>query len=446
MKKKVGILLIIIFSILLVLFVLTPQSYIDLIPTTIHAILIIGISIFLPFGASLIPRDLGLERRNKIRFIYLLVAIIGYFVGVLLKLEHYMGANIIMICSTLWYCFAFAPLHLKHRYNKWKPLSKSKLELIMLSHIDFIGFNLIVLGYLFKIMHWPYASMLINIGFITVIAGLLAWNIITRNIVFRRKKSEDQLKLQHQEITDSIAYAKRIQTAILPTDNQVKEHLYNSFILYKPKDVIAGDFYWLEPINNQIFFAAADCTGHGVPGAMVSVVCNNALNKSVREHQLLDPGKILDQTKSIITEEFGSSEAEISDGMDIALCKLQENELSYAGAHNPLWIIRKDSQEVDEIKADKIPIGKYHVDKPFVTHKVTLKAGDTIYIFSDGFSDQFGGIKGKKFKSPNFKKLLLSMQNENLSTQKKLLQDAFTQWQGDLEQVDDVLVIGFRYS
>ena len=446
MKKKVGILLIIIFSILLLLFVLTPQSYIDLIPTTIHAILIIGISIFLPFGASLIPRDLGLERRNKIRFIYLLVAFIGYFIGVLFKFEHYMGANVIMICSTLWYCFAFAPLHLKHRYNKWKPLSKSKLELIMLSHIDFIGFNLIVLGYLFKIMHWPFASMLLTIGFITVLAGLITWNIITRSIVFRRKKSEDQLKLQHQEITDSIAYAKRIQTAILPTDNKVKKHLNNSFVLYKPKDVIAGDFYWLEPINNQIFFAAADCTGHGVPGAMVSVVCNNALNKSVREHQLLDPGKILDQTKSIITEEFGSSEAEISDGMDIALCKLQENELFYAGAHNPLWIIRNQSQVIEEIKADKMPIGKYHLDKPFVTHKVSLKAGDSIYIFSDGFSDQFGGIKGKKLKSANFKKLLLSMQNENLSTQKNLLEDAFTQWQGDLEQVDDVLVIGFRYS
>ncbi len=446
MTKKVGIGLVLVFSILLLLFIVAPKSYIDSIPLALYFILIACISLFLPLGASLIPFKMELKKRNRIRITYLIIAIAGYCVGVLFKLEHLIGANVFIICSSLWYCFAFAPLHLKHRYNKWKPLSKSKLELIMLSHIDFIGFNLIVFGYLFKIMHWPYANLLINIGFITVIAGLIAWNIITRNIVFRRKKSEDQLKLQHQEITDSIAYAKRIQTAILPTDNQVKEHLYNSFILYKPKDVIAGDFYWLEPINNQIFFAAADCTGHGVPGAMVSVVCNNALNKSVREHQLLDPGKILDQTKSIITEEFGSSEAEISDGMDIALCKLQENELSYAGAHNPLWIIRKDSQEVDEIKADKIPIGKYHVDKPFVTHKVTLKAGDTIYIFSDGFSDQFGGIKGKKFKSPNFKKLLLSMQNENLTTQKKLLQDAFTQWQGDLEQVDDVLVIGFRYS
>jgi len=179
---------------------------------------------------------------------------------------------------------------------------------------------------------------------------------------------------------------------------------------------------------------------------MVSVVCNNALNKSVREHQLLEPGKILDQTKSIITQEFGNSENEISDGMDIALCKLQGNELSYAGAHNPLWIIRNQSQVVEEIKANKMPIGKYHIDQPFVTHKVTLKAGDTIYIFSDGFSDQFGGVKGKKLKSANFKKLLISMQNENLSTQKNLLEDAFTQWQGDLEQVDDVLVIGFRFS
>lgn len=263
------------------------------------------------------------------------------------------------------------------------------------------------------------------------------------------EKQKELIEVAHQEITDSIAYAKRIQSAILPPHKLVKEYLKDSFILYKPKDIVAGDFYWLEKQNNTILFAAADCTGHGVPGAMVSVVCNNGLNRSVREYGLSEPGKILDKTRELVISEFEKSEEEVKDGMDIALVSLSEQAdekylIQYAGAHNPLWIIRKGAQEIEEIKGDKQPIGKHLHSSPFTTHQVELKKGDSIYVFSDGFADQFGGEKGKKFKAANFKKLLLTVQNESMESQRTSINKAFEEWKGSLEQLDDVCVIGVR--
>ncbi|MBW6484032.1 MAG: SpoIIE family protein phosphatase [Vicingaceae bacterium] len=268
-----------------------------------------------------------------------------------------------------------------------------------------------------------------------------------KNII-EEKEQETNLQKQiieekHKEITDSIQYAKRIQSAILPSKKLVDKYLPDSFILYKPKDIVAGDFYWMEAAS-VILFAAADCTGHGVPGAMVSVVCNNGLNRSVREYGLTDPGKILDKTREIVIAEFEKSEEQVQDGMDIALCSLEGNKLQYAGANNPLWIIRKGSTEVEEIKANKQPIGKFDNPEPYTTHNITLEKGDTIYIFSDGYVDQFGGDKNKKFKAANFKKLLLTIQNETIEKQKELIDQAFEEWKGSLEQIDDVCVIGVR--
>ena len=268
-------------------------------------------------------------------------------------------------------------------------------------------------------------------------------------IIEDQKKQVDfafeELAEKNTEIMDSINYAKRIQSAILPPNKLIKEHLPNSFVLYKPKNIVAGDFYWLEKHNDITLFAAADCTGHGVPGAMVSVICNNGLNRSVREHGLTEPGEILDKTREIVISEFEKSEEEVKDGMDIALCALKGNELKYAGAHNPLWIIRKDSNEVEMIKASKEPIGKYDNMNPYETHSLLLNSGDSIYIFSDGYIDQFGGDKGKKFKSGNFKTLLLSIQDKSMEEQKNIIDKAFENWRGDLEQIDDVCVIGVRF-
>lgn len=253
-----------------------------------------------------------------------------------------------------------------------------------------------------------------------------------------------QLEEKNTEILDSINYAKRIQTAILPPESIWKQYLPHSFVLYKPKDIVAGDFYWMEPTDKGVIFAAADCTGHGVPGAMVSVVCNNGLNRSVREFGLKDPGQILDKTREIVIKEFEKSEEEVKDGMDIALCSLYNNELTYAGAHNPLWIIRKDSNEIEEIKANKQPIGQFLESESFTSHKITLNTGDQIFIFSDGYADQFGGDKGKKFKASNFKELLLSIKDLPVNEQKAKLNQTIEDWRGSIEQLDDICVIGVK--
>lgn len=253
-----------------------------------------------------------------------------------------------------------------------------------------------------------------------------------------------QIEEKNKEILDSIRYAKRIQSAILPSKSQMKTLLPENFVFYRPKDVVAGDFYWLEEKDNKILFATADCTGHGVPGAMVSVVCHNALKRTVREYGLTDPGEILNKTRDIVVEEFAKADEDVKDGMDIALCALQNNTLEYAGAHNPLWLIRTDTTEIEEIKADKQPIGLFDNPQPYTTHKINLNPGDLIYIFSDGFADQFGGEKGKKFKTANFKRLLLSIQTQSMNEQLKLIHNAFETWKGDIEQLDDVCVIGIR--
>lgn len=309
------------------------------------------------------------------------------------------------------------------------------------------------------------------------------------NKLLKKQKSEisaqkEVLQLKNSEILDSIQYAKRIQTAILPPNKLVKSYLANSFILYKPKDVVAGDFYWMESLNktkelnnegsddvDTILFAAADCTGHGVPGAMVSVICNNGLNRSVREYGITDPGKILDKTREIVILEFEKSDEEMKDGMDISLVALNfENKrfmVEWAGANNPLWIIRKGEvsardlqsnsntnhrinvqsdggNSLVEIKPDKQPIGQYDNQTPYTTHRMELQKGDTLYIFTDGYQDQFGGEKNKKFKTSNFKKLLLSINDLTMENQKSHLDKAFEHWKGEYEQVDDVCVIGVR--
>lgn len=267
-----------------------------------------------------------------------------------------------------------------------------------------------------------------------------------KNIIEEQKeqvdKAFDELEEKNREILDSIIYAKRIQNAVLPPTKLVKEYLHDSFVIYQPKDIVAGDFYWLEHKDNKVLFAACDCTGHGVPGALVSVICVNGLNRSVREHGLTDPGKILDQTRELVISEFEKSEDEVKDGMDISLVSLEGNLAKWAGANNPLWIIR--AGELLEYKPDNQPIGKYAKPSPFTTHEIELKKGDTLYVFTDGYQDQFGGEKGKKLKAANFKKLLLSIQSETMDTQKQLIEDHFETWKGQFEQIDDICVIGVR--
>jgi serine phosphatase RsbU (regulator of sigma subunit) len=251
----------------------------------------------------------------------------------------------------------------------------------------------------------------------------------------------------HQEISDSISYAKRIQEAILPPSSTLERHLKNGFVFYQPKDVVSGDFYWLAEHNSRVILAAADCTGHGVPGAMVSVVCHNALNRVLREFNIDQPAKILDQTRKIIIETFEASSENVKDGMDISLCSwdASKNELQWAGANNPLYIIRADNpSEIEIIDPDKQPIGKFEKAFPFTNHSIQLNKGDSYYLFTDGYMDQFGGEKGKKYKYSKFRNFLISSLNQNMDAQGKLIEEEFNRWKGGYEQLDDVCVIGVQ--
>ncbi len=289
-------------------------------------------------------------------------------------------------------------------------------------------------------------------GFIAGFLLMLTLVGVTYRSYRNKRKSHEIIALQkelveekNRDISDSINYAKRLQQAILPSEKSIKENLNESFILYNPKAIVAGDFYWMEVVsNNFVCIAAADCTGHGVPGAMISVVCSNALNRCVKEFGLTEPGKILDKARELVIETFEKSESEVKDGMDISLCVINTdtNEVSWAGANNPLWYLKDDV--INEIKSDKQPIGKYGQIKPFTTHHLQLHKGAILYLFTDGYADQFGGEKGKKFKYAKFKELLLSIQNKNMSEQKEILNQTFDSWRGSLEQVDDVCIIGIK--
>lgn len=249
---------------------------------------------------------------------------------------------------------------------------------------------------------------------------------------------------KNKDITDSITYAKRLQDAILPSAKMWHETLKESFILYLPKDIVAGDFYWMEQRNNIVFVAAADCTGHGVPGAMVSVVCSNALNRAFNEFGIDDPGKLLDKVRELVLETFAKSADQVKDGMDISLARIDLNsrEVIWSGANNPLWYV--SSGVVNEIKANKQPIGISDTPQPFTSHKVQLAPGDLIYLFTDGFADQFGGPKGKKFKYKPLQELVLSMADQTMLRQQQILLNTITEWRGNLEQIDDVCIVGIR--
>ena len=258
-------------------------------------------------------------------------------------------------------------------------------------------------------------------------------------------KQKDEIQEKNKEITDSITYAKRLQEAILPPVKLFSTYFSDAFIFYLPKDIVAGDFYWLEKNKEgKILFAVADCTGHGVPGALVSVVCSNAMNRAVKEFNLSEPGKILDKVRELVLETFSKNAHDVQDGMDISLACFDEAkcELKWSGANNPAWIIRDG--KLIELEHDRQPVGKVDNARPFTTHVVALEKGDMIYLGSDGFSDQFGGPKGKKFKTSNLKKLLVSVSNKNCADQGDEISKAFFNWKNQLEQVDDVCVMGIK--
>lgn len=259
------------------------------------------------------------------------------------------------------------------------------------------------------------------------------------------KKAYKEIEEKNKNILDSINYAKRIQQAILPSSQEVKALLPESFVLYMPKDVVSGDFYWIQSKGSKTLFAAVDCTGHGVPGAFMSMIGNTMLNEIVNGKGVVSPGEILDHLRAGIIKSLKQTgnTGENQDGMDIALCSLDGNKLEFAGANNPLWLINNGSFQ--EVRADKQPIGIYYGEtKPYTNHTFQLQKGDCIYIFTDGYADQVGGSSEKKFKYKQLQELILTNHTKDMDAQKGIYSDAINKWKGRLEQVDDILLIGVR--
>lgn len=262
------------------------------------------------------------------------------------------------------------------------------------------------------------------------------------------QEKNKELANKNKDITDSIRYAERIQRAILPPDEEVKHLFPDSFVFYRPKDIVSGDFYWVSNSDQKSFFSAVDCTGHGVPGAFMSIVGHNLLDKIVKEEHIDVPSEILDSLNNSVSETLRqrSDHNEVKDGMDLGLIGVdfKKMKLEYAGAHNPMYLYRKG--ELTEIKADKFAIGSFirGEKRKFTNHVLDIEKGDMVYVFSDGFPDQFGGDRGKKYKYKPFKEFLLSICNKDADEQRALLQDEFLRWLGSHEQIDDVIVFGVR--
>jgi len=257
------------------------------------------------------------------------------------------------------------------------------------------------------------------------------------------KKQKSEIGSKNREIIDSINYARRLQQAILPPISQIQKQFPDSFLLYLPKDIVAGDFYWMYSAGDNVLIAAADCTGHGVPGALISIVCSNALNRTVKEFGLTETGKILDKVTELVFETFEKSGEAINDGMDVSLLSINKRsgQVQWSGANNPLWVVKE--RELTEIKADKQHIGKSEDRKPFTTRNLPLNKGETFYLITDGYGDQFGK-DGKKLMKKNFKELILSVQDKSMSEQRLILEQHHLKWKGNLEQTDDVTVIAIK--
>ncbi len=256
----------------------------------------------------------------------------------------------------------------------------------------------------------------------------------------------EEITLKNREITDNLNYAKRIQAAILPDINTIYKSFPQSFVLYLPKDIVSGDFFSFFNKNKFAIIIAADCTGHGVTGAFLSMIGNFLLNQIISEKEKTDPGNILDLLHEEMITALKQRNNESTDGMDVSICivDFEKNILRFAGANRPLWLVRNN--ELIVYAPNKFPIGGLQIfhDQKFNNHEINLQKNDTFYIFTDGYADQFGGENGKKLMTKKLKEILMSIQHLNMINQKKFLEDFFRQWKGENEQVDDVLVIGVR--
>ncbi len=283
--------------------------------------------------------------------------------------------------------------------------------------------------------------------------NLIAVEGIFRNITTKEEllEQKDQLEKINKNLTSSIKYAQFIQQAVLPNRVYLKQFIPDNFILYMPRDIVSGDFYWIKQVNKFVAVAAADCTGHGVPGAFMSMLGVALLNEIVRLDKEPAAGEVLDELRKRVKTSLHQENIRgaTSDGMDMSLCiiDLEHKRLQYAGANSPLFIIRKSQKGVTEllhIKPDRMPVGVYLKEFPFTNHVIDLQTDDTLYLFSDGYIDQFNGTTGDKYKLKRFKNTLLDISKHPMQKQKELLTEEFDAWRGNIKQLDDILVVGVK--
>jgi serine phosphatase RsbU (regulator of sigma subunit) len=301
-------------------------------------------------------------------------------------------------------------------------------------------------------------QQIIVVFVIVALLGILLFSYVLYNRYQLKKKANykleeaySQIEERNKDITDSIKYAKRIQEAIFPGFENLKEVFSDSFVLYRPKAIVSGDFFWLHKYGDNYLLAVADCTGHGVPGALMSIVCYNLINQAVSERKLTQPSHILTYLDQGVRETFKRpGEHHLRDGMDIAFCNIdvRKGEIEFSGANNPVWIARtsvEGKKEIIELKGNKQPIGLFRdVSDTFVSKALQISKGDTLYLFTDGYADQFGGPEGKKFKYKRLKELLFSISDLKMSEQHAIIEKRLEEWKGDYEQVDDILLMGVR--
>jgi serine phosphatase RsbU (regulator of sigma subunit)/rhodanese-related sulfurtransferase len=320
----------------------------------------------------------------------------------------------------------------------------------------FVAFVLVITiaffinDYLPQYFSWNISQAFINGMFLMNLIGvsliiyLLQYYFFSKQAELKKAVEEKSAVIHenNKEITDSIYYAKRIQHTLLANENFLKNNLTDHFVLYKPKDIVSGDFYWATSKNNSFYLAACDSTGHGVPGAFMSLLNISFLNEAINERNILQPNEICGHVRTKLVESISKEGGQ--DGMDGVLVCLdkEKKKLSFAAAHNAPILIRNN--EVIEFEADKMPIGKGERTENFKQQIVDVKPGDMFYLYTDGYTDQFGGPKGKKFKYKQMKALLQSVCNQSLEEQRKILDAIISNWKGDLEQTDDILIIGFR--
>ena len=284
----------------------------------------------------------------------------------------------------------------------------------------------------------------IMLSLIVFFAALFLLINLLKKILLKEEKNTKLIEEKNKDILDSINYAKRLQNALLPTNKFLDKIMPAHFIIYQPKDIVSGDFYWASEHETKIVIAAADCTGHGVPGALLSIVGNNALSKTVNDLAIIRPDAILNSINELVKRNLQQDKSkEIRDGMDIAVCAFDKKTLllEYAGANNPLYIVSEGV--IRKINASRFSIGvTEEIVSLHVNHTIQLKKGDCFYIFSDGYADQFGGEKNKKFKTSMLRELIVSVNEKSMPEQKAIIWNVFEKWKGKEEQVDDVLIIG----